>query len=142
MSRLPRETDFSVKVDDVGTFTFARRSMRDEIAIQVEYAKMIDGAPATAWLEAVCGWMSCLRVLTVRAPSGWDLDDMDPLDNSTYAKLSRVYEALTEKERSFRRGPGEVGQGAGAGNVPVAGVPVSAPVQPDANGPSVPGADS
>jgi hypothetical protein len=138
MPRIPQPTDFVVKVDDVGTFTFAKRTMRDEVAIQVEYARMIDGVTPTEWLAAICGWLSALRVLTVRAPEGWDLDDMDPLDPSTYAKLARVHGALSEKEQSFRRGPGANLQGAGAGNVPDAGVPVSAQVQPAADGPSVP----
>lgn len=114
MARTPRETDFPVSVDGVGQFTFARRTMRDEIAIQVEYARIIDGAEPTAWLQAVGGWLSVLKVLTVRAPEGWDLDDLDPLDEGTYAKLTAVYGGLTEKERSFRRQPALAGQGDGA----------------------------
>lgn len=77
--------------------------MRDEISIQVEFARIIDGVEPTAWLQAVGGWLSALRVMTVRAPAGWDLDEMDPLDDETYAKLSLVYTTFVEKERSFRR---------------------------------------
>lgn len=113
MARTPRETDFTVPVDGVGTFTFGRRTMRDEISIQVEFARLIDGVEPTAWLQAVCGWVSALRVLTVRAPEGWDLDGMDPLDDDTYARLSRVYDALIEKERSFRRDKKPSGEGSG-----------------------------
>lgn len=114
MARIAKDTDFTVKVDGVGTFTFGRRTMRDEIAIQVEYARIIDGVEPTAWLQAVGGWLSVLRTLTVRAPEGWDLDTMDPLDDETYARLSKVYETLAEQERSFRRGPKPAGQGSGA----------------------------
>lgn len=103
MVRQARENDFPVKVDGVGTFTFGRRRMADEIAIQVEFARIIDGVEPTAWLQAVGGWMSTLKVLTVRAPDDWDLDELDPLDDATYAKLKLVYETLSEKERSFRR---------------------------------------
>lgn len=109
MPRRPAPTDFIVDVLDVGQFTFAKRTMRDELAIQVEYAKIIDGAPATEWLQAVGGWVSTLRVLTVRAPQGWDVDELDPLEPETYAKLNAVYTALLDKERSFRRGAGTVG---------------------------------
>lgn len=112
--RTPRETDFTVNVEGVGTFTFARRTMRDEIAIQVEYARILDGVTPTAWLEAVGGWLSVLRVLTVRAPEGWDLDNLDPLESEDYAKLHNVYQALVEKERSFRRKPEPGGEGKGA----------------------------
>ena len=114
MPRIAKETDFTVQVDGVGTFTFGRRTMRDEIAIQVEYARIIDGVEPTAWLQAVGGWLSVLRTLTVRAPDGWDLDNMDPLDDQTYANLSKVYETLSERERSFRRGSKQAGEGNGA----------------------------
>jgi hypothetical protein len=106
---MPAETDFVVQVDGVGQFTFARRKMMDEVAIQVQYAKIIDGAPATEWLQAVAGWISTLRVLTVRAPEGWDLDELDPLEDDTYAKLANVHEELRQAERSFRRKPGTAG---------------------------------
>lgn len=113
MEREGRATDFTVPVEGVGTFTFARRTMRDEIKIQVEYARILDGVTPTAWLEAVGGWLSVLRVLTVRAPEGWDLDALDPLEADDYAKLNRVYSALVEKERSFRRKPAQGSEGSG-----------------------------
>ena len=114
MARSPQTTDFNVTVEGIGTFTFGRRMMRDEFAIQVEFARLIDGVEPTAWLQAVGGWVSTLKVLTVRAPDGWDLDAMDPADDNTYARLNRVYDALIEKERSFRRGPEHQGQASGA----------------------------
>ena len=113
MSRQPKETDFSVPVEGVGTFVFGTRTMRDELAIQVEFARIIDGVEPTSWLQAVGGWVSTFRVLTVRAPAGWDVDELDPLDPETYAKMDRVYRALSDKERSFRRKPGLGSTGAG-----------------------------
>jgi hypothetical protein len=107
-----------VDVEGIGAFTFARRTMRDEISVQIEYAKLLGGVEPTPWLSAVCGWLSVLSVLTVRAPEGWstDPDAMDPLDEEVYARLSRVHGALVEKERSFRRGakPGSQAGGAAA----------------------------
>lgn len=114
MARAAKPSDFTVNVPDVGSFTFGQRTMRDEVAIQVEFARMIDGVEPTAWLEMVCGWISTLKVLTVRAPDGWDLDELDPLDDESYAKMHAVHQALGEQERSFRRGPGVAGQADGA----------------------------
>lgn len=111
--RKPSLTDFVVPVEGVGQFTFASRRLADEIAIQVEFARIIDGVEPTAWLSAVGGWLAALRVLTVKAPDGWVLDDLDPLDDDTYAKLGRVHDALVDKERSFRRGPNKDGEGRG-----------------------------
>lgn len=113
MARTPQATDFTVPVEGIGTFTFGRRTMRDEISIQVEFARLIEGVEPTAWLQAVGGWLSALRVLTVKSPDGWDLDDMDPLDDDTYARLNKVYEALVNKEGSFRRGKRLASQGGG-----------------------------
>lgn len=114
MARPHAKSDFSVPVEGVGVFTFGKRSMKDEIAIQVEFARMIGGVEPTDWLNAVCGWIAALKVLTVTAPDDWDIDDMDPLDKETYAKLSRVYEELTNKERSFRLGRTGDGEAASA----------------------------
>lgn len=109
MPRQAKETDFIVPVEGIGAFTFGKRSMRDEIAIQVEFARLIDGVEPTTWLRIVCEWISALKVLTVREPEGWDIEVLDPLDDETYAKLKRVYEALRDKERSFRSQPKTVG---------------------------------
>lgn len=105
MAREAQKTDFSVDVEGIGTFIFARRTMRDEIRIQREFARIIDGVEPTAWLAQVGGWLSDLGVLTVEAPEDWDIDGMDPLDDETYAKLLKVHTALREKEGSFRRKP-------------------------------------
>jgi len=102
MAREAQKTDFSVDVEGVGTFVFARRTMRDEIKIQREFARIIDGVEPTAWLATVGGWIADLSVLTVEAPEGWNIEELDPLDDETYAKLARVHTQLRDKERSFR----------------------------------------
>lgn len=104
MARERSPSDFTVSVEGIGTFTFAKRRMADEINVQVEYARIIQGVEPTDWLALVGGWLSVLRVLTVAAPEGWNIDEMDPLDNDTYLRLGRVHKALADKERSFRPG--------------------------------------
>ena len=133
MARRPHITDFTVPVDGIGTFTFARRKMADEMKIQVEYARMIDGTQPTQWLSLVAGWISALMVLTVKAPDGWDLDELDPLDDDSYAKLKRVYDELMLKEQSFRPGHGKARQGERAGDSGDNTVLVQAEVQPSAD---------
>lgn len=133
MARRPHNTDFAVPVEGIGTFTFAHRRMADEIKIQAEYARMIDGTEPTQWLSLVAGWISALTVLTVHAPAGWDIEEMDPLDDETYAKLKRVYDALVEKEQSFRGNNGKARQGERTGAGAVDGVLVPQEVQPSAD---------
>lgn len=117
MSRKPSATDFVVTVPDVGRFTFAKRTMRDEIAIQVKYAEMIDGVTPTDWLVTVCGMLAALSVLTVSAPEDWDIEEFDPGDSETYRKLGLVFNALSAKEDDFRRSKSEAGKASGAGAV-------------------------
>ncbi len=118
MTRQAKDTDFIVPVPDVGSFTFGKRTMGDEIAIQVQFAKMIDGVEQpTMWLQTVCGWLAVLRVLMVRHPDSFDMDDLDPQDDATYAKLAKVHDALITKERSFRRPKNSAGEGDGTGSV-------------------------
>lgn len=114
MSRTPKQSDFTVPVEGIGAFTFGRRTMRDEVSCQVEYARYLDGVEPTAWLQSVCGWLATLKVMTVRAPESWDLETLDPHDDEVYAKLKRVYDALREKELSFRRGPQPGSEASGA----------------------------
>jgi hypothetical protein len=103
MTRTAKPTDFRVSVEGVGEFTFGKRTMRDECDAQVEYARIIQGVEPTQWLQIVGAALSDLRTLTVTAPEGWDLEELDPQDADTYKKLYDVHMALLEKERSFRR---------------------------------------
>jgi hypothetical protein len=134
MARLPNRTDFTVPVEGIGAFTFAKRSLRDELAIGSEYSRLTEGVDTpTPWLEAVAGWIAALKVLTVEAPKGWNIDELDPLDPETYAKLRKVHAALREKEGSFRRPGGAGGKADGQGVGSDDGVRVPAPVQPAAD---------
>jgi len=120
--RDPASTDFSVDVEGVGSFRFARRTLRDEMRISAEFARMAEGVDLVDakvgspeyFLSQVGGWISPLKVLTVSAPDGWDLDSMDPLDEDTYSKLMRVHDALRAKEGSFRRKPNSQSSGPSA----------------------------
>jgi hypothetical protein len=134
MSRPAAASDFPVDVPNVGAFFFAKRMLRDEMRIAAEYSRLTEGVetPST-WLAIVAGWISALKVLTVSAPQGWDIDAMDPLDPATYDKLRDVHSALREKEDSFRAGAGKAGQASGPRAGEVEGVLVPAQVQSGAD---------
>lgn len=122
MARAAAQGDFTVEVEGVGTFVFARRQMRDQIRIGVIYSEMTEGVTATPWLETVCTWMATLQQLMVRAPEGFDVDAMDPLDDDIWKKLLKVYSALRAKEGSFRHAAASGGQTGGQGAGGDAGV--------------------
>ncbi|WOL24225.1 hypothetical protein fHeYen801_015 [Yersinia phage fHe-Yen8-01] len=115
MARLPQKTDYDIKVDGIGTFRIARRKMSDEILIQRYYAEYAGGVEPTAWLATLAEYLSTYRGLVVTAPEGFDIDNLDPLDDETYKKLGSVFTAIREQEERFRgrftapsKGAGEV----------------------------------
>lgn len=120
--RAPSATDFLVKVEGIGDFVFGKRGMRDEIKINVEFSKYLEGIETpTEYLSGLATWMSVLRVLMVSGPDKWaDMDALDPFDEDTYSGLMRIYVELRKKEDSFRPpskkggatgGPGDGGNG-------------------------------
>ncbi|EBA6160080.1 hypothetical protein BIW22_20925 [Salmonella enterica] len=129
--RYPTPTDYKVSVDGIGEFTFGRRRMKDEIQIQREYALIAGGVDATVWLANMGEYLSTLKVLTVTAPQGWDLDELDPLDTASYDKLKSVYMALREQEETFRTGHAQASKDSGEGHGADSGLLVSPEVQPD-----------
>lgn len=115
MARIPNSaTDFVVPVDGIGTFTFAKKTMRDQIAIEVEYSRLTEGIETvTNFLWNLASSVSVLKVLTVTAPDGWNLDALDPEEPESYDKLMKVWSALRDKQASFRKG--NQGDGAAPG---------------------------
>src|SRR5690349_9577176 len=108
-NRIPSPTDFHVTIEGIGNFSFALRMMRDELKIAAEFSRLTEGVETpTPYLSTIAGWIASLKVLIVSCPDGWlktldgrptsNLDEIDPLDEDTYAKLMKVHSALREKE--------------------------------------------
>lgn len=126
--------EFTIEVEGIGAFTFRKRTMRLEVQIGVEYSRLAGGAETpTDFLVSLAGAISVLKVLTVQAPPKWDLDAMDPLDDSAFGKLFQVFGALRAREDAFRGKPSAGGNGAGAGGSAVDGVLVPPDVPPAAD---------
>jgi hypothetical protein len=130
--RIESSNDFPVVVEGVGTFMFGYRKLADELRIQVEYARITEGVQATVWLFNLATYLSALRVLMVKAPNGWDLEELDPLDEETFIQIERVFAGLRAKEDSFRPKRAKAGEAPSKGNVPDDGLLVPAEVQPPA----------
>jgi hypothetical protein len=107
MPRAAAPGDFQVQVDGLGSFTFARRTMRDEFAIHAEYSRVTEGVDSpTNFLASFAEYFSVLKVLTVAAPDGWNVETIDPQEDASLAQLKSVFAALRAKEADFRRKPG------------------------------------
>ena len=101
-------TDFVVQVEGIGPFTFARRTMRLQLSLDVAKHRLAEGLPVAGELAVYIEALATLQTLTVQSPEDWDLDGGDPLDAEPYARVVRVWEALREQEETFRR-PAQVG---------------------------------
>lgn len=109
--------DFHVEVEGMGRFVFARRQLNDHFAIAAEYSRLTEGVShPTEWLHMFATAVSLIRVLTTSFPAGFDLDELDPLDDETYEKILKVYLAYREKEDSFRQGKNKTGQAGSQGS--------------------------
>lgn len=118
MARLASTTDLVVPVDGIGTFTFAKKAMRDMFAIETEFARLTEGVEEVHnFLFNVATAFANLKVLTVTAPDDWDLDALDPEEGESYMKLMQVWGALRDKQTSFRKAAAEGREGAGAGPI-------------------------
>lgn len=105
-----------LEVPGIGLFTFRRRTMGLEFKMGAEYSRLTEGVETpTTWLATLATATAALKVLTVEAPKDWDIDGMDPEDDTTYSRIMEVYGALRAAEARFRSGRGAAGQGCGAG---------------------------
>lgn len=113
MSKIPDE--FDVEVEGEGNFRVYNRTMAREFKIQAEHSRLLDGTVPTNFFDQFASWFAVLKVLIARAPSGFVLDELDPLDESSISRIYNVFYAIHEKELSFRgkskKGSAEQGQG-------------------------------
>ena len=123
--------NYTVNVDGIGTFTF-RPTWPMGVKMQVfcEFNRLTQGQDnISEWLSSTCNMLATLKVATISAPEGWDLDEMDALDEDACRKLIAVFDALQEREFFFRgERRGNQGQGkAGPAQDPMV---VQEPLQP------------
>lgn len=106
MPRAAAPGDYQIDIEGLGSFTFGRRTMRDEFAIHAEYSRLTEGVSApTTFLANFAEYFSTVKTLLVFAPGGWDIEEIDPQEHASLAQLSAVFAALRAKEADFRKKP-------------------------------------
>lgn len=92
-----------VEVPGVGVFLFRHRTFRDSIRIAAEVEQMLGfQAGVSGGLQSVAAMFATLTTLLDQAPAGFDMENMDPLSDSSLSRLEEVYLALREAETTFR----------------------------------------
>ena len=119
---------YVVNVPDVGTFEVRKRTLRVQMAIHAELNRLTEGAPLSTlsdWFIDLCGLVAELNGLSIKAPDGWSMEDVDPLDDG-YDRLRIVYRAIRTQEDSFRtKAKGDQAASSGSGEQPPVVVPGS-----------------
>ena len=98
------QNTFVVSVPDVGVFEIRKRTLRVQMGIHAELNRLTEGAPLATlsdWFIDLCSLVAELKGLIAKAPDGWSMDDIDPLDDG-YDRLRVVYRAIRIQEDSFR----------------------------------------
>lgn len=126
-------TDYHIHVDELGDFRIARRTMRVELQMQVEYSRIVQGVQPSAYLDLLATWIAAAKVLVLKGPDGWDVDALDPLDQGDMKKLMLLNGAINAKEASFRGKTAKGGEAGGPGAVGNDQVLVPPEVQPTGN---------
>jgi hypothetical protein len=116
--RAAQSTDFSVDVENIGRFTFARRKMGDVGKIRSRYNVMTEGNyTPEGYIADMTSWaIVTLQTLTVAQPDSFNIDNLDPLeDPDCEKKVTSIYNALRNMEDSFRPKPAQASEVAGEG---------------------------
>ena len=107
------ENTYTLNVDGIGPFEFRRHTMQQEYRVVAEFGRLSEGAPLPDWANSFFSMVAQLKVLTVKAPKEWDIELLDPLDESDLEKIEKVYRAMRDKEDSFRVRRGAASEGSG-----------------------------
>lgn len=94
---------FTVPVEGLGTFTFRKRSIKDQLRIEAKAVEFLGGPTLDPGLRNVAMAVATLEVLTVAAPDGWDLDAIDPLETGQTDPMFKAHRELRDAEDRFRQ---------------------------------------
>ncbi|MBT3196816.1 MAG: hypothetical protein HN842_05265 [Gammaproteobacteria bacterium] len=103
--RAPKDSDFPIKVEGVGDFTFARATIGDFMRIRVIANKFSEGIKTDNELIVISMAVARISVLFISGPNKWgNLDSIEGLDKSMMGDLIKIFDALTEQEATFQDG--------------------------------------
>lgn len=111
------QKNYQIVVDGVGAFEVRRHTMITHAKIGSEFNRLTEGqSEVSNFFGRFCMVFSTLKSLLVSAPTGWDLEALDPTDPDAFDQMYRLFDQIMEKEKFFRSGGQQDGQEAGAGS--------------------------
>lgn len=95
----PKEKQFTVPVDTIGTFTFKYPTLKDELESDAISSKLLAGNESPSIAAAnIATMMGALSLAIVEGPEAFDLDNV-----YSYDELETVFSAFNEKVSAFRK---------------------------------------
>lgn len=132
--RAPKDTDFTVELEGVGSFRFARRTFGDRIKIRGEVARLSRGFGDDLDAVAEVTILAVYKTLLVSCPPGWeDMESIDLVDRpATEEQAWQLFMKLQQAEERFRQGRDSARKEGGQGDSAVDTVLVPPALQPAA----------
>jgi hypothetical protein len=94
----PTERTFTGEVENIGTFTFKYPRLTDDLEIDAKSAQLLSENPnPSVYASNVAYQMATLSLVTVKAPKGWDLNNL-----YSYKELDAVYRVYLQEIQRFR----------------------------------------
>lgn len=105
--REPKDTDFFINLDGVGTFRYGRRTFLDRTQIRSRYLHYVKDLDVLndPELSAYASIIAVHKVLCVEAPKGWDDIEDIILDEKTDKQIFELFRMVAEQEELFRPNP-------------------------------------
>lgn len=113
----PTEKQFTITIDEIGTFTFKFPTLINDLEADAAASKLLAGNDTpTVVAGNIATMMGTLSAVIVEKPDSFDLKNI-----YSYEELEAVYNVFTEKVSSFRnqaavtKQPGDKKTGTGEG---------------------------
>ena len=100
--REPSASDFTVELPDIGKFVYARPIIRDLIAIDKEYERIVGGDTNSVRLTVMASMIAIHKTTCVSCPNGWE--DMEAVGGENDTEIGNLLLAYRGIEDSFRKG--------------------------------------
>jgi len=112
--RLPKDTDHTIELPDIGTFIFGRETFADRAAIRARYLSIVkEYQDDDINLSIYAGMMAEYAELCVAAPPGWEsLAEME-FSRPTEDKVFELFALLRAQQNGFRGSAAQGGQAQG-----------------------------
>lgn len=102
MKKQSSPTDFTVPLEGVGDFVFARPSIKDLMTIDRKYGEMVGLSDHVVRLNLLASMVAIHEVTCVSCPKGWE--NLEARGSEDDANISNLLIAYRAKEDSFRGG--------------------------------------